>query len=139
MTSSSSPLSSEETTAQDSSEQTGEQLYAVESLTLRDREFLSRFRQLVDEHLSDSNLNVEVLGSELGLSRVQLYRKLKALTGSSPVEQLRTIRLHRAKALLATSGMSVSEVAYAVGFSSPSYFTKCYKEAFGTTPTSRNK
>lgn len=139
LTSSSSPLSSLGTTAQDLSEQTGEQLSAVESLTLRDREFLSRFRQLVDEHLSDSNLNVEVLGSELGLSRVQLYRKLKALTGSSPVEQLRTIRLHRAKALLATSGMSVSEVAYAVGFSSPSYFTKCYKEAFGTTPTSRNK
>ena len=80
---------------------------------------------------------MEALGAEMGLSRVQLYRKLKALTGSSPVELLRTIRLSRAKELLADSGKSVSEVAYEVGFSSPSYFTKCYKEAFGSTPTAK--
>lgn len=70
-------------------------------------------------------------------NEVQLYRKLKALTGSSPVELLRTMRLHRAQELLSTSGKSISEVTYEVGFSSPSYFTKCYKEAFGTTPTSK--
>ena len=108
-----------------------------ETLTLRDQAFIARFRQLVEERLSDSDLNVEALGAEMGLSRVQLYRKLKALTGSSPVELLRTIRLSRAKELLADSGKSVSEVAYEVGFSSPSYFTKCYKEAFGSTPTAK--
>lgn len=107
------------------------------SMTQRDQEFLDRLRSLIDERMPDSDLNVEVLGSEMGLSRVQLYRKLKALTGSSPVELLRTMRLHRAQQLLSSSGKSVSEVAYEVGFSSPSYFTKCYKEAFGTTPTSK--
>lgn len=107
------------------------------SMTQRDQEFLDRLRSLIDERMSDSDLNVEMLGSEMGLSRVQLYRKLKALTGSSPVELLRTMRLHRAQELLVSSGKSISEVAYEVGFSSPSYFTKCYKEAFGTTPTSK--
>lgn len=136
---SASAASSSGVSAQLPSDPKGKEPSAEETLTLRDREFLSRFRQLVDERLSDSNLNVEALGSEMGLSRVQLYRKLKALTGSSPVELLRNIRLHRAQELLSTSGMSVSEVAYEVGFTSPSYFTKCYKEAFGKTPTSKNK
>ena len=108
-----------------------------EPLTQRDLEFLGRFRQLVKVRMADSDLNVETLGSEMGLSRVQLYRKLKALTGNSPVELLRTMRLHRAKELLTFSGKSVSEVAYEVGFTSPSYFTKCYKEAFGSTPTAK--
>ena len=110
---------------------------AEEPLTQRDQEFLARFRQLVESRMADSDLNVETLGSEMGLSRVQLYRKLKALTGHSPVELLRTMRLQRAKELLASSGKSVSEVAYEVGFTSPSYFTKCYKEAFGITPTAK--
>ena len=114
-----------------------EQQPADEPLTQRDQQFLGRFRQLVEARMSDSNLNVETLGSEMGLSRVQLYRKLKALTDRSPVELLRTMRLQRAKELLVSSGKSVSEVAYEVGFSSPSYFTKCYKEAFGTTPTAK--
>lgn len=111
----------------------------ADAMTQRDQEFLDRFRHLVEERMADSDLNVETLGSEMGMSRVQLYRKLKALTGSSPVELLRTMRLHRAKELLFSSGKSVSEVAYEVGFSSPSYFTKCYKEAFGTTPTSKKQ
>lgn len=110
---------------------------AEEPLTQRDQEFLARFRQLVESRMADSDLNVETLGSEMGLSRVQLYRKLKALTGHSPVELLRTMRLQRAKEQLASSGKSVSEVAYEVGFTSPSYFTKCYKEAFGCTPTTK--
>ena len=70
----------------------------------------------------------------MNLSRVQLYRKVKALTGSSPVELLRTARLNRAHQLLLTTDKTVSEVAYSVGFSSPAYFTKCFKDEFGMVP-----
>ena len=70
----------------------------------------------------------------MNLSRVQLYRKVKNLTGSSPVELLRTTRLNRAYQLLLTTDKSVSEVAYDVGFTAPSYFTKCFKEEFGMLP-----
>ena len=70
----------------------------------------------------------------MGLSRVQLYRKVKALTGFTPVELIRKARLNRARKLLATTGMNVSEVAYAVGFSAPAYFTKCFKDEFGMVP-----
>lgn len=104
-----------------------------------DRDFVSRFRSLVEERMKDSGLNVEDLGHEMGMSRVQLYRKLKSLTNHSPNELLRRIRLHRASSLLMTTGMTVSEVAYEVGFSSPSYFTKCYKEEFGESPTEKRK
>ena len=71
----------------------------------------------------------------MGMSRVQLYRKLKSLTNSSPKELLRRLRLKKAASLLAASDMTVAEIAYEVGFSSPSYFTKCYKEQFGESPT----
>ena len=104
-----------------------------------DRDFVSRFKTLVEERMKDTALNVEELGHELGMSRVQLYRKLKSLTNSSPNELLRRIRLRRAFSLLTTTEMTVSEVAYEVGFSSPSYFTRCYKEEFGESPTDRRK
>ena len=97
----------------------------------QENDFLSRFRTLVREHLGDENLSVEQLGSELGLSRVQLYRKVKALTGYSPVELVRITRLKAAEQLLKTTDKTVAEVAYAVGFGTPSYFSKCYKELFG--------
>lgn len=100
-----------------------------------DKDFASRFRRLVEERMSDSDLNVEDIGRELGMSRVQLYRKLKQLTNFSPVELLRQMRLKRAASLLVSSDLSVSEIAYEVGFSSPSYFTKCYKEEFGVSPS----
>lgn len=104
-----------------------------------DRDFVARFKALVEERMGDSALNVEDLGHEMGVSRVQLYRKLKSLTNCSPVELLRRIRLQRASALLASSDRTVSEVAYEVGFSSPSYFTKCYKEEFKESPTERRR
>ena len=87
--------------------------------------------------MQDSSLNVEELRREMGMSRVQLYRKLKSLTNSSPNELLRRLRLRRASSLLATTDKSVSEVAYEVGFSSPSYFAKCYREEFGVSPTEK--
>ena len=70
----------------------------------------------------------------MNLSRVQLYRKVKSLTGSTPVELLRTARLKRAYQLLLTTDKSVSEVAYQVGFTAPSYFTKCFKDEYGKLP-----
>jgi AraC-like DNA-binding protein len=70
----------------------------------------------------------------MNLSRVQLYRKVKAVTGSTPIELLRTTRLNRAYQLLLTTDKSVSEVAYQVGFTAPSYFTKCFKDEYGMLP-----
>ena len=96
--------------------------------------FVSRFREAVESRLSDSDLSVDDLAADMNLSRVQLYRKVKAVTGSSPVELLRTARLNRAYQLLLTTDKSVSEVAYVVGFTAPSYFTKCFKEEYGMVP-----
>lgn len=97
--------------------------------------FLTRFKAILEKHLTDSDLSVEDLGSEIGLSRVQLYRKVKALTGRSPVELLRTARLQRARQMLLTTDKTISEVAYDVGFSAPSYFTKCFRDEFGISPS----
>lgn len=99
-----------------------------------DKNFTHRFYVLIRERMGDSELNVEKIGSELGFSRVQLYRKLKALTNFSPVELLRIERLKRANSLLKSSERSISEVCYDVGFTSPSYFAKCYKEQYGESP-----
>ena len=96
--------------------------------------FITRFKEVVESRLADSDISVEDLAADMNLSRVQLYRKVKNLTGSSPVELLRTTRLNRAYQLLLTSDKSVSEVAYDVGFTAPSYFTKCFKEEFGMLP-----
>lgn len=96
--------------------------------------FISRFREFVESRMTNSELSVEDLASDMNLSRVQLYRKVKAITGSSPVELLRTARLNRGYQLLLTTDKTVSEVAYAVGFSAPAYFTKCFKDEFGMVP-----
>ena len=85
--------------------------------------------------MSDSDFSVEKLGEELGLSRSYLYRKLMLITGKGPADFIRTIRLKRSKQLLGKSQKQIAEIAYEVGFSSPSYFTKCYKEEFGESPT----
>lgn len=105
----------------------------------RENAFISRFKKVVEERMTDSELSVETIGSELGLSRVQLYRKVKALTGSSPVDLLRKARLNKAQQLLQTTDLSVSEIAYQVGFTSPSYFTKCYKDEYGKVPGESRK
>ena len=99
-----------------------------------DRTFVDRLRETVKQHLGDSDFSVERLGTELGLSRVQLYRKVKALTGHTPVELLRKARLTKGRRLLETTDLSVAEIAYKVGFTSPSYFNKCFKEEYGTNP-----
>ena len=101
--------------------------------------FITCFKEVVERRLDDSNVSVEDLAADMNLSRVQLYRKVKAVTGSSPVELLRTARLNRAYQLLITTDKSVSEIAYDVGFTAPSYFTKCFKETYGMLPGDARK
>jgi YesN/AraC family two-component response regulator len=107
----------------------------IEESQKKEDTFMIKFREFIERNMSDSDLGVETIGAELGLSRVQLYRKVKALTGQSPVELLRTARLHKARRLLQESGKSISEVAYEVGFTAPSYFTKCFRDEFGISPS----
>lgn len=95
---------------------------AKEDVCDMDKNFVEKFKSLLDAKLGDSNLNVEDLGKDMGLSRVQLYRKIKSLTNYSPNELLRIARLKKAASLLASSDMTVAEIGYEVGFSSPSYF-----------------
>ena len=117
------PVESEDTDADNAQE-----LPASASL------FITRFREVVEARLENSELSVEDLAADMNLSRVQLYRKVKAVTGATPVEILRTARLNRGYQLLLTTDKSVSEVAYQVGFTAPSYFTKCFKEEYGKLP-----
>ena len=111
------------------------QTLAKEDVCDMDKDFVEKFKTLIEAKMGDSNLNVEDLGKDMGLSRVQLYRKIKSLTNYSPNELLRIARLKKAASLLASSDMTVAEIGYEVGFSSPSYFTKCYREQFGESPT----
>jgi AraC-like DNA-binding protein len=89
----------------------------------------------INENINDEKLNVEHLAGELFLSRSKLYRKIKALTGDTANEFIRKVRLEKAKQLISETEHTISEVCYKVGFSSPSYFTKCFKNHFGILPT----
>jgi YesN/AraC family two-component response regulator len=100
-----------------------------------DKTFIAKFRKIIEDKLIDSDLNVDEIGKNLGLSRVQLYRKIKSLTNYAPNELVRIIRLKAAEQMIINSEKSVSEIAYDTGFSSPSYFTKCFKEYFNESPT----
>lgn len=100
-----------------------------------DRRFLDTFLKAMEKHMSNTNLKIEDLGDEVGLSRVQLYRKVKALTGMTPVEILRETRLKRAMQLLKTTDKTVSEIANEVGFATPGYFSSCFKKQYDKYPT----
>lgn len=100
-----------------------------------DRRFLDAFLKAMDKHMSNTNLKIEVIGDEIGLSRVQLYRKVKALTGMTPIEILRETRLKRAIQLLKTTDKTVSEIANEVGFATPGYFSSCFKKQYDKYPT----
>ena len=110
---------------------------AKEDISEIDRDFVGRLREVIEENMGETSLSVETLGEKMCLSRVQLYRKTKALIGYSPNEYIRIARLKKASSLLEATDKTVSEVAYTVGFSSPSYFAKCYKEYFGENPKER--
>ena len=103
-------------------------------LGTQDQSFVDRLRNTMQQNMGDSDFSVERLGEAVGLSRVQLYRKVKALTGQTPVELLRKARLEKARRLVEKTERSISEIAYEVGFTSPSYFNKCFKDEFGVSP-----
>ena len=106
-------------------------------LSHRDVAFADRLKQAVDDHLTDQNLSVEYLGSMLQLSRTQLFRRVKTVTGKGPLDYIRERRLIRADQLLHTTDMTIQQVALELCFSSSGYFTKCYKEYFGHLPSVR--
>jgi AraC-like DNA-binding protein len=100
-----------------------------------DEQFLSRAMGVIEQYMSNESLNAETFGKEIGMSRMQLYHKLQALTGQSPSDFIRTIRLKRAAQLLSSNAGTISQIADQVGFASHSYFSKCFQEQFGKTPS----
>jgi signal transduction histidine kinase/ligand-binding sensor domain-containing protein/DNA-binding response OmpR family regulator len=105
------------------------------AITSLDEEFLQKAINTVEEHISDTEFSVDSFIKEIGMSRSRMHRKIKALTALSTSEFIRTIRLKRAASLLEKSQLSIEEIAYAVGFNSTAYFTKCFKIQFGKTPS----
>lgn len=117
---------------------TADNLVETESnpnMTSADHDFVAKLRLIIQHNMGYSEFGVETIGREMGFSRVQLYRKVKAVMGISVVDLLRKSRLQRAKTLLEQTDKSIAEVAYEVGFSSPSYFTKCFKDEFNMQPS----
>ena len=102
----------------------------------KDDKFILGVRAILEENISDSDFNVKKLSSQLNISTTQMYRKLKVLTGYSPVEFIRVIKLQKAYNLLNTKDNTVKEVCYLSGFNNLSYFIKCFREHFGITPAS---
>ena len=100
-----------------------------------DNDFYRRFIDIFTAEMGNPDLNVDAIAQRMGLERSQFYRKIKALTNFSPVELIRNLRLKQGRKLITTSEKTVSEIAYETGFSTPAYFTKCYREAFGETPS----
>ena len=100
-----------------------------------ERMFLERFKKAAKSHIGDANLRMDDLGSELSLSKVQMYRRVKALTGKTPAEVLREMRMQKAYSLLKQTDKTISEVAAEVGFAIPGYFSACFKKQFGINPT----
>lgn len=100
-----------------------------------DNEFYNRFLALFQEEMGNANLSIDSIAARMGLERSQFYRKIKSLTNYAPVELIRLLRLQRGRTLLTTTDKSISEIAYETGFSAPSYFTKCYRDVYGETPT----
>lgn len=107
---------------------------SLEDTVSQDEKFLAGITQLVEDHISDSGLNVNSLSSLSGIGSKQIYRKLKLLTGMSPVEYIKSVRMKKAAMLLKQKKFSIAEVMYMVGYSNPSYFSKCFQAAFGKTP-----
>ena len=100
-----------------------------------DNDFYNRFLEIFKAEMGNSDLNVDKIASMMGLERSQFYRKIKALTNYAPVELMRRLRLQHGRTLLTTTDKTISEIAYETGFSTPAYFTKCYRDAYGETPT----
>jgi signal transduction histidine kinase/DNA-binding response OmpR family regulator/ligand-binding sensor domain-containing protein len=109
------------------------------AITSFDEKFLNKVLNVIENHMDDADFSIEELSREVACSHMQLYRKLKGLAGQTPSQFLRTIRLKRAADLLRAKSDNVTQIAYTVGFNSPSYFNKCFKEQFGCTPVQFSK
>lgn len=120
--------------AKKSSENGTPRLQLRNDITTQEEQFVERFNLFLEENYSNVKLNIDDIAEAMSYSRVQLYRKVKALCGESPNQLLKSLRLRKGDLLLRTSGRSVSEIAYEVGFTSPSYFSKNYKEFYGVSP-----
>lgn len=105
------------------------------AITSMDEQFLNRVKEAIEEHLGEEEFSVEDLAYQVGLSRVQLHRKLKALTDQSVGEFIMSMRLQRAVDLLERNAGTVSEIAYMTGFNTPNYFAKCFRKQFGCSPS----
>ncbi len=104
-----------------------------------DQKFLDRVMKVIDEHISEEEFSIEEFGKDVGMSRSQMHRKLKALTGKSTSLYLRTVRLAKAKKMIEAKQATISEIAYQVGFASPAYFSRCFREEFGYAPSDHIK
>ena len=100
-----------------------------------DEKFLAKVIEVIEKHLSEEEFSIEECSSEVGFSRTHFHKKLRALVGKSPSQYVRTVRLYRAKQMIEEEKGNISEVAYSVGFSSPAYFSRCFKEEFGYPPS----
>jgi signal transduction histidine kinase/DNA-binding response OmpR family regulator len=100
-----------------------------------EEQFMCKVMEVIKNHLSEEEFSIEQFGKEVGMDRVQLHRKLKALSGKSPSNYLRSVRLVRARKMIEEQKGNISEIAYSVGFSSPQYFTRCFREEFGYPPS----
>jgi len=116
------------------SEYKGKQEQVKDKLNPLDQDFMNKVNLIIEENLSNLDFNVEQLSSDIGMSRSNLHLKLKALTGQSAGDYIRAIRLHHAVYLLQEKKKNINEVSYDVGFNTPSYFIKCFKEKYGLTP-----
>ncbi|MFK8008629.1 MAG: helix-turn-helix domain-containing protein [Saprospiraceae bacterium] len=101
--------------------------------------FLQEIKKIVDEKISDENLDIEYLSKELQLSPTQLFRKMKALTNLAPMKFVNKIRLQKAKTLIETTSLNISEVAYGLGFNDPNYFSRAFRKEFKIAPTGVRK
>lgn len=111
-----------------------EELSQVKANIGEEARFMQKLQTEIEKHLSNPDMDVERLSDKVGVSRTSLYRKIKAATGYSPTDLLRHIRLEKARKLIRETDLSIQQITYDVGFSSPSYFTKCYRQMYGISP-----
>ena len=105
------------------------------SLSPLDKKFMNTLIHIIEEHISEEEFRTDVLSNGLGMSRMHMHRKLKALTGKSSSQYIRFVKLRKAKEMIKNKQGNISEIAYSLGFSSPAYFTRCFKEEFGFPPS----
>jgi AraC-like DNA-binding protein len=100
-----------------------------------DEKFMKKVKDIIEMHISEEEFSIEDFGKEVGMSRMQIHRKLKALTGKSATHFIRSVKLFKAREMIEKQEETISEIAYSLGFSSPAYFTRCFKEEYGYPPS----